>query len=363
MRLFFFIFFIFFAPLCEAKKTIILDIDDTLCWHTMDAQLATAVAEKYPDLIRVSGLESHPGAYYFFVPHISHFLRFLILKDFDIYFFSAGSEARNCELIEEFLPQIFEEEEFEELVEAGQLKYFSGHYRISALCGDDIINESEVENCTKFKHFPFGLIQNRKVKCLRDVLPDVELYDMVLIDDQVLNGISYDITTEKKYYKTNCLGEEYRCFPGTEGATEVVKQFVTEDRAELPMIQPASVPDFLAKLVEDEIEPIVDFIFKSASYYTGVLSAALEFMEGDEMSFREAVRRLLHPDKALEEIDIGELTPFDKEQNPNRDLFLERGEAEIEEIASMLTCVKTAQRDDCVDENNPLNYLASVATR
>lgn len=331
----FFIFFIFFcfSLNCESQKTVVIDIDETLCWSTKDQELADQISENQPEMTRIDDLESHPGVVYFFPKYTEFFLRFLLQNDFKIVIFSAGIEARNEELMRKVLEVYFDPEECSSFFDTQQFNIYSRDSLYPALSGDEIIDIDAVENRTPFKKFPLSFVQKDRVKCLRYILPDQNLNDVILIDDQILNGISYNIVTEYAYFKMNAQGEEYRCFPNTPDAIAVPKsQAVVEDRSELTMIRPQIDTLFMQKITQDDLSPQTQFMLNSALYYTGVLAMAMDYMAENDVSLREAVHALLHQGKSLEEIDLTKQTVFDEDETPGLFHFLARGDAELSQM-------------------------------
>lgn len=353
MRVLLFLFVFSFSSLCEARKVVVLDLDETLCWHTKDAELANKISEKYPEMTRIEGLAVQPTAVYFFPEHTEYFLRFLLKNDFEIKIFSAGSERRNKELVKRYLEYHFDFDECAAFDRTGQFEIFSYRRLVRALPKDLLVTGVQLDDRTTNS----GLIHvfgKKQIKSLRSILPGRDLGDIILIDDILLNGLAYHVETISQYVLTDAEGVQHLCPADIPGATQVIlKQIVHEDRAELTMIRPETHMKFLEKIVEevdDEENTFLAHILASPLYYTGVLAMAIDMIEQEQLSLRDAVQELLYPGKTVQQIDLADSFVSDPDFNPHFLDFLERGGAEIGTLIEADT-LEEWDEDDCLEDS------------
>lgn len=120
----------------RGEKTVVFDIDGTLCYQTenhFDFHLLKHRECKH-FICEVS------GELYVFKPHVDLLFKFLIASNVRIAFFSVGTAARNKSLTQQLLTLYFGQILYETLKAKGQFRIFSRSHakKTSFVCGNTV---------------------------------------------------------------------------------------------------------------------------------------------------------------------------------------------------------------------------------
>lgn len=281
MKALYFICFSFLACSVSGQKTVVIDIDNTLAWSTCHQATADDIIANYPALILIKDLKSHPGWFYIFLPYIRDFFDYLIAQDCEIVFFSAGVKARNEELIDIFLAEIYAPKELSALREKGHFKIFSRCHMSSALIYTDDEYEAVLSSCGNSLPQEIITASGEQVKSLRRIFSDRSINDLILIDDLIKNA------SMKKFAVQD--DGKYQLVP---------------DMTEHPLIRtfdsPSFIDDLALGIVQEEHHPV----YNNMAYFCGVIKTAFDAQARmGIISFREAIGLTLVDSYYTAEID------------------------------------------------------------
>jgi hypothetical protein len=323
-----FIFTLIILPFqLQAKLTVVFDIDETLCFRCEDYDLdEAAFTKRYPEFKVFKNLQAIPRHCYFLIPYFDVLIKFLLNKDFEIHFFSAGSEGRNKELMAKILCEALGQKKYEQELKNGQFKVFSYHHMVPRFANDQIDDDENllwyVQHRGEFKLHPPDLnifnLQNITKK-LRHLFPEKNIDDIILIDDRLDNATSHYFAQE--LYVPMVKGE----------APQIINTIV-HDKTEMPLLTAGSCNNLIPLLDSGAPHLIASLVMNSSIYYAGVISHCLNLIKCQKYTFRNALSVALNIAEGDHEF-VNLYDPANRMLNPNLDFYLQLGLGNLKAIS------------------------------